>query len=119
MKKIIVAALLTVSAHLSFAQEVSESVRVTAEQVPVAVLQAYEKEIGTIPDGGTWTVRVKRSSDKGKEVTVPVWYTYTNRKQKEKVEVKFSPSGEIEQSKGVTLLNGVSKSKKSEDAETN
>jgi hypothetical protein len=119
MKRIIVAALLVVSAQLSFAQEISESVRVTTEQVPIAVLQAFEKEIGSIPDGGTWTVRVKRSSAKGKGSTVPVWYTYTNRKQKEKVEVRFSPVGEIEEAKGVTLLNGVSKSKKADSAEKN
>jgi hypothetical protein len=116
MKKIIVAALLMISAHLSFAQEVSESARVTPEQVPVAILQAYEKEIGSLPDGGTWTVRVKRSTDKG--TTTPVWYKYTNRKSREKIEVRFSPAGEIEEAKGVTLLNGVSRSK-SGDAEKN
>jgi hypothetical protein len=116
MKKIIVAALLSISAQLSFAQEVSESTRVTREQVPVAVLQAYEKEIGALPEDGTWTVRIKRSTDKG--TTTPVWYKYTNRKAKEKIEVRFSPAGEIEEAKGVTLLNGVSKSK-SDDAEKN
>jgi hypothetical protein len=109
MKKIIGAALLMISAQLSFAQEVSESARVTREQVPVAVIQAYEKEIGSLPEDGIWTVRIKRSTDKG--TTTPVWYKYTNRKAKEKIEVRFSPAGEIEEAKGVTLLNGVSKSK--------
>jgi hypothetical protein len=109
MKKIIVAALLMISAQLSFAQEVSESARVAPEQVPVAILQAYEKEIGSLPDGGTWTVRVKRSAVKG--TTTPIWYKYTNRNAKEKIEVRFNPSGEIEEAKGVTLLNEVSRSK--------
>jgi hypothetical protein len=103
MKKIIVAALLMISA---------ESTRVTPEQVPAAVLQAYEKEIGSLPEGGTWTVRIKRSTDK--RTTTPVWYKYTNRNAEEKIEVRFSPSGEIEEAKGVTLLNGVSRSKKTE-----
>lgn len=118
MKKIIASALLIISAQLSFAQELSESVRMSPEQVPVVILQAYEKEIGTVPEGGTWTVRIKRSTIQGKATTTPIWYTYTNRKNKEKIEVKFSPEGEIEHSKGVTLLNGVSKSDTS-DTEKN
>lgn len=120
MKKIIVAALLMISAQFAFAQEVSESARVTQEQVPVVVLEAYQKEIGDLPDGGNWTVRVKRVTDKGKMIVTPLWYTYTNRKNKEKIEVRFSPEGEIEQARGVTLLNGVSKSGvKSGEAATN
>jgi hypothetical protein len=114
MKKIIIAALLVISAQFSFAQQITESVQVTSEQVPVAVRQAYEKEIGSIPEDGTWTVRVKRSTALGKASATPVWYKYTNRKDKEKIEVRFSPEGEIEEAKGVTLLNGVSKSKTSE-----
>jgi hypothetical protein len=119
MKKItIVFALLMISVQLCIAQEVSESLRVAPEQVPASILQSYEKEIGTIPDGGFWTVQVKRSIIKGKATTTPVWYTYTNRKNKEKIEVQFSPEGEVTQAKGVTLLNGVSKSK-AEDADRN
>jgi hypothetical protein len=119
MKKItIVAAVLMLSIQLCVAQEVSESVSVTPEQVPVSIIQSYEKEIGSIPEGGTWTVRVKRSTIKGKATTTPVWYTYTNRQNKEKIEVKFSPAGEVTQAKGVTLLNGVSKSK-TEETEKN
>ncbi len=118
MKKIIAFTLLMISAQLLFAQEISESVRVSPEQVPVTILQAYEKEIGAIPEGGTWTVRIKRSTIQGKATTTPIWYTYNNRKSKDKIEVKFSPEGKIERSKGVTLLNGVSKSDTS-DAEKN
>lgn len=118
MKKIIAVALLMISAQLCLAQKVTQSTRVTAEQVPVAVLRAYEKEIGSIPEGGTWTVRVKRSTGSGTSSTTPVWYKYTNRSEKEKIEVRFSPAGEIEEAKGVTLLNGVSKSRTS-DGEKN
>lgn len=118
MKKIIITALLIISAQFTFAQQISESARVTSEQVPVAVIQAFEKEIGSIPEGGTWTVRIKRSTALGKAAATPLWYKYTNRKDKDRIEVRFSPDGEIEEAKGVTLLNGVSKSKTS-DAENN
>lgn len=88
------------------AQALSESVKITADQVPASIKKSYEKEFGEVPDGGNWTVRITRSTERGRLVANPVSYSYTNRNKREKIEVRFSPEGEILNSKGIARRTG-------------
>jgi hypothetical protein len=87
------------------AQALSESLKITLDQVPAAVKKSYEKEFGEIPQEGKWTVRVTRTNENGRAVTNPVSYSYTNKVNKEKTEVRFSPEGEVLNSKGLVKKN--------------
>jgi hypothetical protein len=103
MKKSILLSVILFSVTLASAQVVSEKVKITTDQVPLSVKQAFEKAIGSIPDGGHWSARFNRSTTGSRVVAIPVSYTYTNRTSKEKIEVRFSPEGNILQSRGVVL----------------
>jgi hypothetical protein len=102
MKKIIAASLMMLFAGvLAHAQPVTENVKITVDQVPLSVRNAYEREIGTLPEDGSWTVRVILERGASHLTPKPMAYTYKNRKNKEKVEVRFTTEGEITYAKGV------------------
>lgn len=82
------------------AQSISESVKLTIDQVPIAVKKSYEKEFGALPQDGTWKVRITKVTDRGRVSATPLWYEYTKRNKKEKIDVRFSPEGVITLSKG-------------------
>lgn len=86
-------------------QAFSESLKITKDQVPVSVRKSYEKEFGEIPEGGNWTVRMTRTTENGRVVANPISYSYINRNKKEKIEVRFSPVGEVLNSKGLARKN--------------
>jgi hypothetical protein len=83
------------------AQALSETLKITQDQVPASIKKVCEKEFGEIPEGGNWTVRINRTKEQGRVVATPVSYTYTDKSKKDKVEVRFAPDGEILNSKGL------------------
>jgi hypothetical protein len=88
---------------ISLAQiPIKEYVRIPLDQVPVAVRQAFEKDFGAIPDDGYWAAYVEKSS--GSTLAKPLWYSY-NKRGKDKVEVRFSPAGELTLVKGLNKKN--------------
>ncbi|HEY3405449.1 MAG TPA: hypothetical protein VGK59_18830 [Ohtaekwangia sp.] len=103
MKKIIVVIGMVMFAGAAMAQSaVRQSVKIPVEQVPLAVRQAYEKDFGTLPQEGYWMAFVESTADGKRTATTPLWYSYNNKKSKsEKIEIKFTPKGELTSVKGV------------------
>ena len=93
--------LLGVTGYVQAQAALSETLKISQDQVPALVKKACEKEFGEIPEGGNWSVRVNRIKEQGRVVTTPVSYTYTDKSKKDKIEVRFSPEGEVLNSKGL------------------
>ena len=108
MKKIIVVMGMLLMAGVAMAQSgaVRQSVKILADQVPLSVRQVFEKDFGTVPQDGYWMAFVESTADGKRTSTKPIWYSYNNKKGKhEKIEIRFSPQGEVTSVKGVENPN--------------
>jgi len=108
MKKIFVVVVVMLMAGAALAQSgaVRQSVKILADQVPVAVRQAFEKDFGAVPQDGYWMAFIESSADGKRTATKPLWYSYNSKKSKsEKIEIRFTPAGELTAVKGVDHPN--------------
>lgn len=92
---------------------VRQAVKIPLEQVPVVVRQAYEKEFSTMSQEGYWLAFVESSAEGQRTSAKPLWYSYNSGKgKKERVEIKFSPTGEVTSVKGLASGQNVTEDKK-------
>jgi hypothetical protein len=105
MKKIFFAfALLMLSVVAAMSQELKKTSTITEQEVPVAVRNAFDKEFGKVPAEGKWSVTFSLRNEGARTVASPLWYTYFKKDKKEKIEVRYTPEGKLESSKGITKL---------------
>ena len=83
---------------------VKQSVKILVDQLPLIIRQAYEKDFGTLPSEG-WTALVETTADGKRTATKPLLYSYTKKEAGKKVEIKFSPTGEVTSVKGIENPN--------------
>jgi hypothetical protein len=106
MKRFVLTTLAVVCSVVVWAQSpVKQSVKVPVEQLPVAIRQAYEKDFGSVPEEG-WSAFVVTSKEGKRTTAKPMYYAYSRREGKKKIEIRFTPEGEITSVKGVTAPNG-------------
>lgn len=88
---------------LCYAQIPSEqTIKVKEEQVPISVRVALEKDFGLNPHDGLWMVHMIRTQQAGRTATAAEWYSFNKRtSKKEKIEVRYSPEGELIEAKGI------------------
>lgn len=85
----------------AFAQTTFEkSKKINKDEVPVAVMKAFEKEYGTLDEKGYWKVYYTEKTVNGKTVFTPERYTFNGKKEGEKIMLTFSTTGTLENSKG-------------------
>jgi hypothetical protein len=105
MKKVFLIALFAAGVGVvsAFAQNTFEkSKKLNKDEVPVAVMQAFQKDFSALEDKGYWKLHYTEKTENGKTVFTPEYYTFTGKRDGEKVELTFSPAGALENSKGVT-----------------
>lgn len=103
MKKAILIVLFAAAAGVgsAFAQTTFEkSKKINKDEVPVAVMQAFEKEYGSLDDKGYWKVYYTEKTVNGKTVFTPERYTFSGKKDGEKLLLTYSTTGTLENSKG-------------------
>ena len=105
MKKSIFVALfaMVMCASATFAQTKFEKTKkVTESEVPVAVMQAFEKDRADF-EKGSWKLYFseERSATQAKSTFTPERYEFTGKRNGEKVMLVYKPNGELETSKGV------------------
>jgi hypothetical protein len=103
MKKAILIVLFAAVAGVgsAFAQTTFEkSKKISKDEVPVAVMQAFQKEYGDINDKGYWKVYFTEKQVNGKSVFTPERYQFNGKKDGEKVLLTYSTTGTLENSKG-------------------
>ncbi len=80
---------------------VKQSIRIKQEQVPMAVMQTYEKDFSALPEDGYWMVYTETTQEGRRTATKPIWYSYHKRSKSERIEVRFLPNGTLESAKGI------------------
>ncbi|MBX2913301.1 MAG: hypothetical protein M9954_12435 [Cyclobacteriaceae bacterium] len=107
MKKLMMmAATLLMPAGMAFAQTgigMEKVKKVKQEEVPAIVQFSLHNEFNLSPESGTWSLQyLKSSNGVGKPALFkPVAYTFHQKKDGNKIEIRFSPEGALERSKGI------------------
>ena len=89
------------------AQPVKKIQTITESEVPALVRRSFVENYGQVADG-TWTVAFHVLNIGGRSVAQPLSYTFKKGNGHNKVEVRLSPEGRIETSKGIEKLNPTS-----------
>lgn len=107
MKKLmLVAAFWLASAGLIFAQNgngMEKVKKLKQDEVPAIVQFSLHNEFDIAPEAGTWSLQyLKSSAGAGKPAHLkPLAYTFHQKKDGNKVEIRFSPEGMLEHAKGI------------------
>ncbi|MBX2942631.1 MAG: hypothetical protein KF860_09815 [Cyclobacteriaceae bacterium] len=107
MKKLmLVAALWLASAGLIFAQNgngMEKIKKVKQDEVPAIVQFSLHNEFDLAPEAGTWSLQYLKSSNRVGQPALlkPLAYTFHQKKDGNKIEIRFSPEGALEHSKGI------------------
>ena len=106
MKKFILVITLIVASGVSLlAQQEKQNAGIKQEEVPTAVRIAFVNDFGKIPDDGSWRVTYYVLSEGERTVAKPIWYTYVKRKKPSKIEIRYTPEGKLESSKGLEKID--------------
>lgn len=103
MKKAILIVLFAAVAGVgsALAQSTFEkSKKINNDEVPVAVMQAFQKEYAGLESKGYWKVYYTEKQANGKTVFTPERYTFIGKKDGEKLLLTYSTTGALENSKG-------------------
>ena len=107
MKKLVLTILMISSLNiLLISQPVKKVERIKEEEVPVAVRVAFENDFGKIPAEGFWTVNFTVTTEGGKQTAKPISYTFRKGNKGDKIEVRYSPEGKLDTSKGIKKISG-------------
>jgi hypothetical protein len=103
MKRLLmIAMMLCVTGLAAKAQTpVKQTIRITPDQVPMAVKQTYEKDFSALPEDGYWMVYTETTQEGRRTATKPIWYSYHKRSKSERIEDRFLPNGALESAKGI------------------
>lgn len=106
MKKLMFTLIFAAALGVSVMAQVKKTEKIQADEVPVSVRLAFEKDFGKIPDEGSWTVSYTMVTDGNRTSARPIWYQYTKGKGSDKIEVRYTPEAKLESSKGLTKMEG-------------
>lgn len=103
MKKSLIVALFAmfVCAGTAFAQKSTfeKSKKLTDNEVPVAVVKAFQQEHSDLQDKGYWKLHYTEKNENGRTTFTPERYTYNAKKDGEKIVLTYSPEGILESTK--------------------
>jgi len=106
MKKFLLTLLILSSVNVFLiSQPVKKVERIKEEEVPVAVRIAFENDFGKIPEDGVWTVNFTVVNEGGKTTAKPLSYTFRKGSKGDKIEVRYSPQGKLDTSRGLKKIN--------------
>lgn len=101
MKNVFLILMVFASVSLSQADGLRETIKVNLNQVPMIVRTSFEKDFGIVPDGGYWMARIEHTNHAQHSLATPIWYSFNKGKKTSKVEVRYSPNGELISADGI------------------
>lgn len=101
LSRSLIVSLTMVAAVTAFSQPVKRTGRITEEEVPAIVRQAFIHDFGSIPPDGNWSILFQVNHDGEKATAQPLSYTFKRGDKSERIEVKYSPEGKLITSKGL------------------
>ena len=106
MKRFFLTLFILMSANVFLiSQTVKKVEKINEDEVPVAVRKAFEEDFGKIPEDGTWTVNFTVVNENGKSMAKPFSYTFRKGSKGDKIEVRYSPEGKLDTSRGLKKIN--------------
>ena len=104
MSLLIIAFAFVSTAALS--QSLRKTEKIKDDQVPVAILAAFQHDFGKIPEDGYWTANIEVMRDGARSIVKPLSYTFHKKANGEKIEVRYLPDGKLESAKGLEKVAG-------------
>lgn len=107
MKKLmLITAVWLLSAGFIFAQTgngLEKIKKVKQDEVPAVVQFSLQNEFDLAPDAGTWSLQYTKSATGiGTPVLLkPIAYIYHQKKDGNKIEIQYSPSGTLQHARGI------------------
>ena len=99
MKKVILIVLFAAVAGIgsAFAQSINEKTkRISNDEVPAAVKQAFLKDHSDLENKGYWRVHYTEKNENGKTIFTPEKYTFNAKKDGEKISLTYNTEGALE-----------------------
>lgn len=106
MKKIIWFFALLIISNLLTAQGLRKTEKINADQVPLIIREAFEKDFGSIPDGGYWMSTFTIEQLGIRSVAKPLSFTFYKKTKSDKVEIKYTADGKLAAFRGIEKLAG-------------
>jgi hypothetical protein len=105
MKKLVLIFTLFAAIAISLAaQSLKKTERISNEQVPVAIVRAFETDFGRVPDAGYWTANYIVEQEGTRSIAKPLSYSYHKRNKNEKIEVRYTAAGKLDFVKGLEKI---------------
>jgi hypothetical protein len=101
MKKLIWVLALLVTSNILTAQGLKKTEKIKAEQVPLMIREAFEKDFGSIPDGGYWMSTFTIEQQGTRSVAKPLSFTFYKKIEGDKIEVKYMADGKLAAFRGL------------------
>lgn len=98
---IFISVLLAIVFSTLAAQALKKTEKISEEQVPLIVREAFEKDFGELPAEGFWTATFTVEQEGKRLIANPLSYTFHKKTRKEKIEVKYTAAGKLESFKGL------------------
>ena len=86
------------------AQSLKKTERINNEQVPVAIIRAFETDFGKVPDAGYWMANYIVEQEGTRSIAKPLSYSFHKRSKNEKIEVRYTAGGQLDFVKGLEKL---------------
>lgn len=83
------------------AQSLRKTEKIDANQVPVAIQEAFENDFGKIPPDGYWSSIFIVEREGNRSMAKPLSYTYHKRNKNDKIEVRYTADGKLDFVKGL------------------
>lgn len=101
MKKIVCFLVLLIMSNMISAQGLRKTEKINADQVPLMIREAFEKDFGSTPDGGYWMSTFTVEQQGIRTVAKPLSFTFYKKSKSEKIEVKYTADGKLAAFKGL------------------
>ncbi|PZR36252.1 MAG: hypothetical protein DI538_14235 [Azospira oryzae] len=99
MKKVMALVIMLGASVVMFAQGYQKNVKLKQEEVPVAVVQAFQNDFSSISGEltkGSWSVNAEEKNG----VLKPITYAYKAKRGDAKFEARYTPDGTLDSAKG-------------------
>jgi len=90
---------MAVFAYSAFAQKIEMTKKLTRDEVPVTVVQSFQKDFTNLTENGNWKL-IYLEDMKTRKLT-PEFYEYSYKKDGDKVEIYYKPDGTFDHTKGI------------------
>jgi len=97
------ALVVTLCSLTSLSAQSRDEKRVSEDQIPMVIRNSFQQEFGTenLTKKGFWSIYFEKQNINNRIVVTPLSYIYHDKRDGEKVEIKYDAVGKLESAKGL------------------